>query len=714
VDYDSTTYNSTNPIERSVEILQKKNMDSEDSDPFEGPVYIPDQDSGSDYENSGSDHEWDHDRKSHDKEIPAANSRLHRVKDTEADLEPKDNAKQEDQYNIDEIREKAIKWAATFVPPREEDIATPERSASLHRSRKRTLSRVNGTEVRSKRLKGFYSHDYRDLLNIEIIDAGKRSIHEDNIPLEASQIGSSTWSVEEKNDFFTGLARVGKDDIRAIAARVRTKSEVEVQEYIQVLDQAYRDKKSNGTRLLEQMDFPIALEITPECSTIMERAADALAIRQERYEEDIEKAKWGNNWLLTEDICKSLESNRKLQPGEENIEEILPAASLLNARNWLILSENIFMNSSEPRQEDNWREIGEPGETPAIRATAFEDFHSLTVSITKRIVSTVLFCTMSRIRATGSTKAIQADVGTSDVEAALKILKMAENSNDFWIKCARRNNLAVSDPDDNSIMTYEEVENELRKPDGNRSKSRSRSRSQRPYSSAPPTPNDHTSASESSSTELSSESDYDIPSQRSDDSFPFSQPSQSQSQSQAHNRHFTSESYELALESHISALDAKASAAEEQRIWRLLRQAPPFDLNDDEEEVPEKPRGRPDSEGRDARDWRKREVWSEWEAVGGRVAEEEFMMNERRMGRRKRRRMDRESGREMERDAIGDASGEEYIGESGNNDAEDEERSGSKLEDIGAGSARDEHNGWDDPPQTSPLRRSYAVYNSDE
>ncbi|PQE31294.1 RNA polymerase i-specific transcription initiation factor rrn5 protein [Rutstroemia sp. NJR-2017a WRK4] len=605
-------------------------MDSEDSDPFEGPVHIPDQDSGSDYENSGSDHEWDHDRESHDKKNQAAKSRLHGVKDTEVDLEPKDNAKKEDQYNIDEIREKAIKWAAAFVPPREEDIATPERSTSLHRSRKRTLSRVNGTE-------------------------------------------------------------------------------------------AYRDKKSHGTRLLEQMDFPIALEITPECSTIMERAADALTIRQERYEEDIEKAKWGNDWLLTEDICKLLESKGKLQPGEENIEEILPAANLLNLRNWLILSENIFMNSSEPRQEDNWREVGEPGETPAIRATAFEDFHSLTISITKRIVSTVLFCTMSRIRATGSTKAIQADIGTSDVEAALKILKMSENSNDFWIKCARRNNLAVCDPDDNSIMTYEEVENELRKPDESRSKSRSRSRSRRPYSSAPPTPYDHTSASESSATELSSESDYDIPSQRSDDSFPFSQPShsQSQSQSQALNKYLTSESYELALEAHVSALDAKASAAEEQRIWRLLRQAPPFDLNDDEEEIPEKPRGRPDSEARDVRDWRKREVWSEWEAVGGRVAEEEFMMNKQRMRRRKRRRMDRERGREMERGAIGDASGEEYVGESENNDAEDEARGGSGLEDIGAGSVRDEYDVWngppeDDPPQTSPLRRSYAVYNSDE
>jgi RNA polymerase I-specific transcription initiation factor RRN5 len=691
-------------------------MDPEDSDPFEGPVHIPDQDSGSDYETSGSDHEWDHDRESHDKKIPAANSRRRGVKDTEVDLEPKDNAKGKDQYKIDEIRENAIRWAATFIPPREEDIATPERSASLRGSRKRALSRVNGTQIRSKRLKGFYSHDYRDLLNIEILDAEKRSIHEDNVALEASQIGCSMWNVKEKNDFFTGLARVGKDDVKTIAARVGTKSEVEVQEYIQVLDQGYQDKKSNGTRLLEQADFPVALEITPECSTIMERAADALAIRQERYEEDIEKAKWGDNWLLTEDICETVERKTKMQPGEENIEEILPAANLLSLRNWLLLSENIFMNSSEPRQEDNWREVGEPGETPAIRATAFEDFHSLTVSITKRIVSTVLFCTMSRMRATRSIKAKYAEVDTSDVEAALNILKMAENSNDFWIKCARRNNLAVSDPDNDSIMTYEEVENELRKPDRSRSKSRSRSRSRHLYTSAPPTPNDYTSASESLSTDLSSESDYDFPSQRSDDSFPFSQPSQSQSQSQsqAHNRHLTSSSYETALESHLSALDAKASAAEEQRIWRLLRQVPPFEFNDDKEEVPEKPKGKPEFEDNDARDWRKREVWSEWEAVGGKVTEEEFVMNERRMERKKRRRIDRERRREMEKGAIGDASGEEYMSESENRDAEDEERSGSELEDIGANSARGEHDGWDDPPQTSPLRRSYAVYHSDE
>ncbi|KAM3077163.1 hypothetical protein ACMFMG_003371 [Clarireedia jacksonii] len=665
-------------------------MDHEDSDPFEGP------DSGSDYENSDSDHERDHDQESHDEESLAVNSGV-----------------EEGLRNIDEIRERAARWAATFRPPREEDIATPERSASLRGSRKRNLSRVNGTQIRSKRLRGFYSHVYRDLLNIEILDACKRSVHEDNIPLEPSQIGSSMWNIKEKDDFFTGLARMGKDDVRMIAARVGTKSEVEVQEYIQVLDQGLQDKKSEGAKLLEHMDFPAALEITPECSTVMERAADALATRQERYEEDVEKAKWGDSWLLTEDICTTLETRRKRRHDEDSINEMLPAADLLNPKNWLILSEKIFMNPSEPRQEDNWREVGEPGETPAIRATAFKDFHSLTVSITKRILSTVLFCTMSRMRTTGSTMVKQAEVNANDVEAALKILKMAENSEEFWIKCARRNNLAVSDPDDGSIMTYEEVENELRKPDRSRSKSRSRSRSCRLRSSAPPTPNDHISGSESLSTDLYSDSDNDFPSQSSDDSFPLTQPSQSQSQSQsqAANRHFTSESYELALESHVSALDAKASAAEEQRIWRLLRQIPPFEFNNDEDEMPEKPRGKPDSEGMDALNWRKREVWSEWEAVGGKVTEEEFMVNERRMERKKRRRMERERGKERGRGVVGDAISEEYLVESGDEDAENDERSGSDLDDTGANLIKDGYNSWDDPPQHSPLRRSY---NSDE
>ncbi|KAF5871012.1 putative dna-binding protein [Botrytis fragariae] len=705
-------------------------MDPNDSDPFEGPFDIPEPDSGSAYENSDSDFG----QISHDERARTGVSHNHGSNDggdiySEGERDSYStslaNPNPNNQYTDEWIIADALKWAATFVPPKVEDIPLPTRGAYRPTSKKRKLKqRTNGNPARAKRVKGFYSKDYRHLLNNEIYDVGAKSILEDNTPLEGSQIGCSIWSPEEKDLFFTGLSRLGRDNVRAIATRIGTKSEVEVQEYMQLLHQGLKERKTEDARLLDVTEYPAAAEFTSECCEIMERAADGLALRQEQYEEDVEEVKWGKYWLLTEKVSKSLEQKRSVTrtQGNEDIQDLLPAVRLLNLKNWLALSERVFMNPSESRCEDNWKQIGEHGETPAMRATAFDDFHSLTVSITKRLVSTVLFCTMSRIRAMDSNKTKAADISINDVEAATKILKMDANSNEFWVKCARRNNLSISRHDEpgGPIMTYSEVETELRKEySGRRSRSRSRSRPHLDHAEELSEVYTSSSNSHLDSDIESDASETSIISNHLDDN-PFTQrspsPSQSQTQSRSQRKpHLSPEEYEHALEAYISAFDDRVSRIEEQRIWSLLGQDPPPDLKaDEDEEMPEKPARKLEVEAEsNGEEWREREFQSEWEVMGV-VGEEEFLRNREKIGRRERRERLKES-REGEAMAmrIKMAENQEYSGESG---SEWDDVDGETVDGVDKENARGSYTRHDETikPKDIAKPRSYVVYNSDD
>jgi hypothetical protein len=106
-------------------------------------------------------------------------------------------------------------------------------------------------------------------------------------------------------------------------------------------------------------------------------------------------------------------------------------------------------------------------------ATTFEDFHALAVSVTKRLVQTTIFLSMSRIKAKKqlipTTREI---VRAQDVEAAVASLGLAHNSRQFWSKCARRLRLEVHEepPDrdeegEHEPLSYEQVESLLSRSD---------------------------------------------------------------------------------------------------------------------------------------------------------------------------------------------------------------------------------------------------------
>jgi RNA polymerase I-specific transcription initiation factor RRN5 len=612
-----------------------------------------DDDSGSAYEEPSESEK----SVSHDEEIRAPRGRSRsasRIRKARAPRSPESEV---------EVEKGPVEWALEFEEPKStDDVPSPRRRPDGPRKRRLELS---PSELRTKRVRGKYSREYRDLLNIDIHDAAARTIHEDHYPLPGSQIGSSVWTSLEKDRFFSALDRLSRDDIRGICDHIETKSEPEVHEYLQLLHQATMNKKSlEKARILELIDLPTAIQISDELYAQLEGAADNLAARQERAEEKIEKDKWGDIWLITEHICHQLEKRRK--EDEEAIEEVIPAVNLLNIGNWLELSSRVFMNPSFPK-EDNWEAIAVLGETPAIRATAFEDFHSLAVSITKRLISTTLFCTMSRLRATGANKIKHAEVNPNDVEAAVAILGMEANSDKFWTKCARRCNLSVVNDDNigNELlsghsravpMTYDEVEATLGTTSRSQSRSRSLSRQASPRSAFDPD-NQTSSGSDIDDFESDIDSLHDSeansirgPGRDEHDSADLSlsdssimRPSSKQSLKPSTPKAL--EASHHAQEAYAEALDTQASQLEESRLWTLLNQTPPFEIKLEpiEEERPKIVRQEVDTQ----ENWRDYlEFRNQWEVLDTPVPEEAFERNRRKSRRvRRREKADGDAGR---------------------------------------------------------------------
>ncbi|KAI0888839.1 uncharacterized protein GGS22DRAFT_152494 [Annulohypoxylon maeteangense] len=141
-----------------------------------------------------------------------------------------------------------------------------------------------------------------------------------------------------------------------------------------------------------------------------------------------------------------------------NHSDLPPFAELFHLRNWLRLSDRVFMNSTV--EDGNWRfASGEPEakERPAIRATALADFHSLTLSITRRLMSAALYVASSRIRMKRARDPTRhsALVKKNDVWAAAASVGLKEGSREFWARAARRLRLDVIDDEDEGDISEE-------------------------------------------------------------------------------------------------------------------------------------------------------------------------------------------------------------------------------------------------------------------
>ncbi|KAI1481442.1 hypothetical protein F4774DRAFT_32102 [Daldinia eschscholtzii] len=331
----------------------------------------------------------------------------------------------------------------------------PSSPPSGESTRKRRHKAVEPTPAVSlpKRQKGGFNFQYLNLLNEEIGDAAAGIIRDESLDLAPAQVGIVSWTPSEKQAFFSALGRLGRDDIAGIAARVGTKSPLEIRQYLVLLDEAERARRENDGkrhRALRPVDVPAAVELSTELCAALEQAADGIALRCEKYEAALEQKRWQGRWLVTTQLARVLEHQQRANSNRGNdvtadTNDLPPFAELFALRNWLQLSERVFMNSSVV-PDGNWRGISE--EPPSIRATALADFHSLVLSVTRRLVSATLYVASSRVRAkrAGDRRNRTSDlVKIKDVQAAVASVGMAENSRKFWARAARRLRLDVYD-----------------------------------------------------------------------------------------------------------------------------------------------------------------------------------------------------------------------------------------------------------------------------
>ncbi|PHH67727.1 hypothetical protein CDD80_568 [Ophiocordyceps camponoti-rufipedis] len=330
------------------------------------------------------------------------------------------------------------------------------------RGRKRRRSDLDDNahqRPRPKRRKSAFKPKYLQMLNCDIEDAAHGTCLDQYINLPQGQVGHIDWSPEEKHWFFEAVTRLGRHDISGIASRVRTKSEVEVRQYLIFLQEAdFIRRKPGQDTFVEFAEYPAAVELSQPCCHALEEAADAIAFSEIRDEEEREAEKWGDCWNLTPELAVGLRDARDTMVNH-------PFAQLFHVDRWLNVSERIFMNSSV--DDDNWSYFDD--NPPTIWATALQDFHTLVVSLTRRLVSWALTVAEMRIRRKKRRHAdTQPLVRAMDVAKAIRDLGLAPNSRRFWRKSARRLRLHVyrelprpRDNDAKEPMSYEEVEAEL-------------------------------------------------------------------------------------------------------------------------------------------------------------------------------------------------------------------------------------------------------------
>lgn len=132
--------------------------------------------------------------------------------------------------------------------------------------------------VRYTRLFNAYYHDTSsptDSLTVSPRDVS--SLHD-------SEVLNTLWAADEKERFFTALARCGKGNLPEVARRVRTKSLAEVTAYLGLLDveTAERKKTSRKRRVFDLSKVPAAVEVGEHWLEFEERAAKWLGYKSDR------------------------------------------------------------------------------------------------------------------------------------------------------------------------------------------------------------------------------------------------------------------------------------------------------------------------------------------------------------------------------------------------------------------------------------------------
>ncbi|EXJ95006.1 hypothetical protein A1O1_00124 [Capronia coronata CBS 617.96] len=333
------------------------------------------------------------------------------------------------------------------------------------------------------RLRRHYNDQYLELFRMYPGDGGEEAFDDELIP---TQLGAVVWQPSEKAALYQALCQKGRHDLQGLSAAIGTKSEVEVKAYLDNLLEQETDRQlfEPETKNVSHADIPAAIEIGPECETLLDQAADALAAFQEQYDHAVGLRNTAL-WLIDQTTASELDQKADeaeaagdlsdRDSGNEDDPGVDDATGLFHLSTFLSLSKQYFMNQGSDGP-DQWDTLAEEGQGPTMTMDVVTSFYDLVVNFTRRLVQSCLFMAQCRIRSsTANGHKPSKVVRSGDVTAALSVLGVKKNADTFWIGMARRNNLAVV-PNSTKrrsrrqhLMSYEEVEARLSNPRRRRS-----------------------------------------------------------------------------------------------------------------------------------------------------------------------------------------------------------------------------------------------------
>lgn len=307
---------------------------------------------------------------------------------------------------------------------------------------------------------------YRDLLNSNIAEVLDPTGNSGSDALPPSQIGVSFWTSNEKHQLFSAIQSHGPGNLQALAAAVGTKAEPEIKAYILLLQEGVRELDAKSTQQFGPADASAAVETEPDLLEAEELLATAIEERARSVEEVREKQQWGEElWLIDDDVAVTLEERYgslnadttkaggveegQLEPScttsdDEQVDKNpVSSTELLNAATFLQLSRSLFMNSIDP--EMNWQTITQEegsAQRPSIRRTAFDDFHNLVVSLTRRLIQASIFQALCRLRASSDTRLLP-HVNGFDVAAARETMGLKTQRPEYWVDAVKRCGIEV-------------------------------------------------------------------------------------------------------------------------------------------------------------------------------------------------------------------------------------------------------------------------------
>lgn len=379
----------------------------------------------------------------------------------------------EDQAEAGEDESSADDFIKPALPPSSNEaskLVKQSNNAHLDTHRKRNIT--ESREGRWNRLQSHYNDQYLNLLN-ESSDDDHDLVKDD---LESTQLGSTTWSSWEKERFFLALSRRSKADICGIATIIGSKSELEVYEYLRLLEEEHKYRHLYSTEVdhISYADIPAAAELSIESEALLEEAAEALTVYQDRYDHAIGEQKHQGRWLVDHVLAKAYDE--LVDQGEGGIssdaslstESSIPAKGMFSLSSWLSLTEQVFMNSDPTRTENNWTSHAAEDEVPAMTQGAISDLYEVAIHQLQKLMQTSIFCAESRIRTTRDrVYTAKALVKAQDVAAAISILGLPDDRSQFWLGLAKRNQLNVVDDHRKkgrgrrTLLTYDQVESIL-------------------------------------------------------------------------------------------------------------------------------------------------------------------------------------------------------------------------------------------------------------